>query len=184
MIYPLPLPPPAQIVKDRQLGAPRPTKNPIRRHTGIDLSAPANTPVVAPEEGKVVRLMGWKGNTASLWLAGASGLWLFGALSPLGRAPKGATLLPGQTLGYVGTYPGGTEQLHLELWAPSVSTAKRPIWPLDSNSPPAALRDPWAALTGAEVASSNTATGTDDFAIGAVLLFAAAVAAAVATRRA
>lgn len=171
MIFPLADAPPKAIPATRNLGAPRPTKAPTRRHTGIDLNAPSGTPVVAPEGGKVVRHMGWSGNTAALWLAGPSGLWLFGAINADGRAPVGTQVSAGETIATVGTYPGGTEQLHLELWTPTISTAKRPIWELDGPPPPELL-DPWPAISGSPPPTIAKSSGDGGDLLVAAGLFA------------
>lgn len=92
-----------------------------RKHAGIDLGAPAGTPVLATEPGEIVRVWkGWAGgDTARVVERTDSGLTLvYAAISKNGIAvSKGDRVDAGQLLGVVGTYPGGSQMLHFETYA-------------------------------------------------------------------
>jgi murein DD-endopeptidase MepM/ murein hydrolase activator NlpD len=86
-----------------------------RYHEGLDMFAPAGTPVLAPVDGRVT--VGRSGISGSFWnLAGADGWSYFGAhLSKLAKTGK---VRAGDVIGYVGNTgdaAGGPTHLHFQM---------------------------------------------------------------------
>jgi len=94
-----------------------PIQKVMKMHKGVDLSAPEGTPILAPENGKILNIRpnnGGAGNT--LYLAGSEGReWIFMHLSSF-KAQKGDLVEQGQEIarsGATGRVTG--PHLHLEL---------------------------------------------------------------------
>ncbi len=86
-----------------------------RYHEGLDMFAPAGTPVLAPVDGTVT--VGRSGISGSFWnLAGTDGWSYFGAhLSKLAKTGK---VRAGDVIGYVGNSgdaAGGPTHLHFQM---------------------------------------------------------------------
>jgi murein DD-endopeptidase MepM/ murein hydrolase activator NlpD len=104
-----------------------------QRNAGMDLAAPANTPVMAAAAGEVV----YSGNSVpgygNLVLIRHDGGWVtaYAHLANLDVKMR-QTVAQGQQIGQVGTTGGATEpQLHFEVrYAPNVKDAARPIDPM------------------------------------------------------
>jgi murein DD-endopeptidase MepM/ murein hydrolase activator NlpD len=117
---PFPLAGPAHYQDD--WGAARTTPCP-HLHQGNDIFAPAGTPVVAPENGILVREDSEAVGGLSFYLAGDDGYSFYGAHMS-GFAPglyAGERVTKGTVLGYVGNTgdaAGGPTHLHFELFAP------------------------------------------------------------------
>ena len=135
--------------------APHPGAFAVRRrhhvHEGVDLYAPAGTPVSAIEAGEVLAVRWFTGPalghswwlpTHAVWVAGASGVVVYGEISP--QVTVGQRLAAGDLVGTlvpVLTRDKGRpmSMLHLELRVPgSVEDIE---W-LDAENRPLALRDP------------------------------------------
>ena len=89
-------------------------------HEGIDLFAPAGTPLLATERGIVTKIGSGRLGGLRLWLRGESGTdWYYAHLS--GFAPKlseGQVVEAGDVLGYVGTTGnavGTPPHLHMQV---------------------------------------------------------------------
>jgi len=135
----------ARVPPARDFGAPR--DGGTRRHTGVDLNVPAGTTVVATESGVIGgrggRPLGWREGVEALWLRTDSGVWvLYGALEPDSWQRHGVAIgdrvRQGQPIADSGRYPGGTEQVHFETWAPG---STRVHW-VAGDPPPVGLLDP------------------------------------------
>lgn len=101
------------------------------RHTGIDLAAPAGTPVAAANAGRVV--FAGRLHAAGLTVIVDHGLWLFSSYSHL-RAlavKTGDTVSRGQVVGWVGS-TGFSTGPHLH-W--SVSVGLEPVDPASLTGP-------------------------------------------------
>jgi murein DD-endopeptidase MepM/ murein hydrolase activator NlpD len=99
-------------------GAPR--DGGARRHQGIDLLAPAGTPLVAVEDGTVGGRIGHDGGNAGirLWLNGRSGTHYFYAHNRRNTVAAGQRVRRGQLVAYLGATgnaAGGPPHLHFEV---------------------------------------------------------------------
>jgi len=86
-----------------------------RYHEGLDMFAPAGTPVLAPVDGRVT--VGHSGISGNFWnLAGVDGWTYFGA--HLSRLARTGTVHAGDVIGYVGNTgdaAGGPTHLHFQM---------------------------------------------------------------------
>lgn len=108
-----------------------------RLHQGIDLYAPAGTPVLASEDGEVTALQGWSGpgTKGLLVYSPATDITiLYGAVAPSDHALVGAKVKRGEQIAKIGVYPAGSTMLHLEIW-PGRLSPPRPRW-LPGEPPP------------------------------------------------
>lgn len=141
------------------LGARRPwkkTKPQTRYHCGVDLGAPAGTPILAPEGGVVLSGQhGWEsqidkktgqliGVKAVVMQADSGRTILLGGVRPGTGASKGTRVVPGQQVGVVGNYPLGDSMCHVQLWNRPLTISeviKRQEWKVGQPRPDA-LIDP------------------------------------------
>lgn len=91
-----------------------------RAHQGLDIMAPANTPVLAAADGRVEKLyFSHGGGGVSLYQRSADGRWMFYYAHLSGYAPgiaEGRQVRAGETLAYVGdTGNAGTGNYHLHF---------------------------------------------------------------------
>jgi hypothetical protein len=118
-------------------------------HAGVDLGAPEGTPVVAPEDGTLVRDQGWDGLQAKALLmetAREGGpVLLFGGVAP-GSWPTDAngklvkkTVRRGEQIAVIGRYPGTGTMLHFELYTRGTRNNRK--W-FQMRPKPANLLDP------------------------------------------
>lgn len=122
-------------------------------HEGVDLYAPAGTPVSTVEAGVVVRIEAFTGehagtpwwhDTWAVFVEGATGVVVYGEIQPGEGLAVGARLTAGAVLGHVVPVlktPKGrpAAMLHLELHAPGTRSA--PAWEQGLEKP-VSLRDP------------------------------------------
>lgn len=116
-------------------GAPRDGGS--RLHQGVDLYAPANTPVIASEDGEVIALQGWSGpGTKGLLVYSPQSdiTILYGAVAPNSTPLVGSKVKRGDQIGEVGVYPAGSTMAHIEVW-PGRLKIPRPRW-LPGQPPP------------------------------------------------
>lgn len=120
-------------------------------HEGVDLYAPEGTPVMAMEDGCVVRIEDFTGpkantpwwlDTQAVFVEGKSGVIVYGELAAVSELTEGMKVISGQVLGHLTPVlrhnkgrPGC--MLHLELHAPG--TRQAPAW---EDQRPDTLRDP------------------------------------------
>lgn len=120
-------------------------------HAGNDLGAPRGTPVLAPEDGRLVASQGWDGPNAKALLmetARPGGpVLLLGAVEPgswptdhRGRLRK-IEVKRGQQVATVGMYPKGDTMLHFETYVRGTRQNRK--W-YKTQPKPAALLDPTA----------------------------------------
>lgn len=119
-------------------------------HTGVDLYAPIGTEVVAVEDGTVVAVLpftgaragsGWWRETDAVLVEGASGVVLYGEISP--SLSPGQALSAGSLIGSVKRVLMGEARpeipghlpsmLHLELYRKGV---REPVWWKTEERPP------------------------------------------------
>lgn len=126
-------------------------------HTGVDLYCPANTPVLAVEEGEVVLInlftgpaagSPWWQETSFIAIKGASGVVVYGELTP--KVKIGQKVSAGELVGEVKqvlTKDKGKPMtmLHLELYSQVMEPV---IWHL-SEQQPMGLLDPTKLLISA-----------------------------------
>lgn len=108
---------PKQWTAGGSFGAPRDGGS--RLHQGIDLYAPAGTPVIASEDGVIVAVQGWSGpNTKGLLVYNPATdiTLLYGAVKPGSYGAIGTAVKRGDQIAVVGVYPAGSTMLHLEQW--------------------------------------------------------------------
>lgn len=91
-----------------------------RAHQGLDIMAPANTPVIAAADGRVEKLFYSNGGGGiTLYQRSADGGWIYYYAHLAGYAPgiaEGRSLRAGDVLGYVGdTGNAGTGNYHLHF---------------------------------------------------------------------
>ena len=114
------------------------------RHAGVDLGPPkagelgraAGSTVVSPFVGVVTRIGGWRTGTRRVEISTPVGRIVLGALDPNLAVKVGSVVLPGQKVGVLGLYPGGSAMLHLEWWI-----GPRGRW-LPGKPRPVRLRNP------------------------------------------
>jgi murein DD-endopeptidase MepM/ murein hydrolase activator NlpD len=99
-------------------GAPR--DRGARRHQGIDLTAPAGTPLVAVEDGRIGRRIGHDGGNAGirLWVNGRSGTSYLYAHNRRNAVGAGQRVRRGELVAYLGATgnaAGGPPHLHFEV---------------------------------------------------------------------
>ena len=93
-----------------------------RRHEAIDISAPRGTPVVAVEDGRVLRLHTSRAGGLTVYHLDPSGRYTYYYAHLDGYAPglaDGQALRRGDVLGYVGTTgnaPPGAPHLHFAVY--------------------------------------------------------------------
>ncbi len=128
-------------------------------HEGIDLYCPEGTPVVAMEPGEVVAVLAFTGPSATppspWWLdtqavlvEGASGVVVYGEITPAPGVAVGVRLERGAALGKVTRVLAKDkgrpmDMLHLELHAPGTRDVHE--WSL-GQSRPGSMRDPTPML--------------------------------------
>lgn len=90
-----------------------------RGHTGLDIMAPAGTPVLATAAGTIEKLFQSRQGGTTLYQRSTDGRWTFYYAHLAGYAPglrEGQVVAPGQLLGYVGdTGNSGTGNFHLHF---------------------------------------------------------------------
>lgn len=102
-------------------------------HLGVDLAAPMNTPIKAPEGGKVIAILnGWKpgdyfgGNYVKM--TGNSGYTYYMGHMSKTNTSLGATVKEGQVIGYVGSTGQSTgPHVHFEMSRSGVNYDPRTI---------------------------------------------------------
>ncbi|OYX51458.1 MAG: hypothetical protein B7Y97_04775 [Sphingomonas sp. 32-66-10] len=101
-----------------------------RLHQGLDIIAPANTPVIAAADGRVEKLFYSKGGGGiTLYQRSTDGGWLYYYAHLAGYAPgiaEGTVLRAGETLGYVGdTGNSGVGNFHLHFGVSRMAPGER-----------------------------------------------------------
>jgi murein DD-endopeptidase MepM/ murein hydrolase activator NlpD len=91
-----------------------------RRHQGIDLLAPAGTPLVAVADGRITRASNRERGLGgiTLWLKATSGTWFYYAHNQRNLAHLGQRVHRGQVIGQVGATGnarGGPPHLHFQI---------------------------------------------------------------------
>lgn len=128
-----------------------------RQHAGEDLPATPGTPIVAVDDGQIVRVfVGWYKGTDALLLQTDTGPVInygeieAGSTAALGLGP-GSRVRRGQTIGAVGPF----DHLHIEAYASGTRLTHQ--WPI-GTAPPAALRDvvPYLLAAGGVRSSSGS----------------------------
>lgn len=146
--WPLPEWPPGTVQEwrsgPRSLGAERSD----HVHAGVDIGPPKlagqpsrayGSPVVSITSGTVVEVgLGWAGDEAKRIdvMTDDGRLIVYGAVQPQAAVAVGQRVGPGQLLGWVGKYPGGSTMLHLEE-----HVGQRQPWDLGGQQP-STLLDP------------------------------------------
>lgn len=122
------------------------------RHEGVDLYAPADTPVAAVEDGVVVAVLDFTGekagspwwhDTQAVMVKGASGVVLYGEIST--DLDCGDALQAGELIGYIKPVLKQDKgrpmsMLHLELYTNDAREAVE--WPVTQDTKPETLCDP------------------------------------------
>lgn len=122
-------------------------------HEGVDLYCPEGTPVMAVEAGTIVAIipftgpqvdMGWWHDTDAVMVEGATGVVLYGEITPEPLA-IGQAVEPGDVIGHVKQVLVNDKgrpmsMLHLELY--SLGTREAFEWKKWADSRPPALLDP------------------------------------------
>ncbi len=117
----------------------------VRRHAGVDLYAPADSTVHAPEGGTLIAHQPFLGPqaVALLMQTDSGAVILFGEVRPKSwefyDLKIGSRVEAGDPVGVVGVTPGGSSMLHFEMYAPG--TRRNSRW-LTAGSPPANLLNP------------------------------------------
>ncbi len=101
-----------------------------RPHQGLDIMAPANTPVIAAADGPVEKLFYSNGGGGiTLYQRSSDGGWMYYYAHLAGYAPgiaEGRGLRAGDTLGYVGdTGNAGTGNYHLHFGVARMAPGER-----------------------------------------------------------
>ncbi len=101
-----------------------------RAHQGLDIMAPANTPVIAAADGRIEKLFYSNGGGGiTLYQRSGDGGWLYYYAHLAGYAPgivEGRSLRAGETLGYVGdTGNAGTGNFHLHFGVARMAPGER-----------------------------------------------------------
>jgi peptidoglycan LD-endopeptidase LytH len=91
-----------------------------RRHQGIDLLAPAGTPLVAVADGRITRISNRERGRGgiTLWLEATSGTWFYYAHNQRNLVHLGQRVRRGQVIaqvGATGNARGGPPHLHFQL---------------------------------------------------------------------
>jgi murein DD-endopeptidase MepM/ murein hydrolase activator NlpD len=91
-----------------------------RRHQGIDLLAPAGTPLVAVADGRITRASNRERGLGgiTLWLKATSGTWFYYAHNQRNLARIGQRVRRGQVIaqvGATGNARGGPPHLHFQI---------------------------------------------------------------------
>ncbi|RYD66842.1 MAG: M23 family metallopeptidase [Sphingomonadales bacterium] len=101
-----------------------------RAHQGLDIIAPANTPVIAAADGRVEKLFYSNGGGGiTLYQRSADGGWIYYYAHLAGYAPgivEGRVLRAGEVLGYVGdTGNSGAGNFHLHFGVNRMAPGER-----------------------------------------------------------
>ena len=101
-----------------------------RAHEGLDIVAPANTPVIAAADGRVEKLFYSNGGGGiTLYQRSADGGWMYYYAHLAGYAPgiaEGGVLRAGDVLGYVGdTGNSGAGNFHLHFGVNRMAAGER-----------------------------------------------------------
>ncbi|WP_439571245.1 M23 family metallopeptidase [Sphingomonas sp.] len=101
-----------------------------RAHQGLDIMAPANTPVIAAADGRVEKLFYSNGGGGiTLYQRSADGGWIYYYAHLAGYAPgiaEGRSLRAGDVLGYVGdTGNAGMGNYHLHFGVSRMAPGER-----------------------------------------------------------
>ena len=101
-----------------------------RAHQGLDIIAPANTPVIAAADGRVEKLFYSNGGGGiTLYQRSADGGWIYYYAHLAGYAPgivEGRVLRAGEVLGYVGdTGNSGAGNYHLHFGVARMAPGER-----------------------------------------------------------
>lgn len=101
-----------------------------RAHQGLDIMAPANTPVIAAADGRVEKLFYSNGGGGiTLYQRSADGGWIYYYAHLAGYGPgvaEGRSLRAGDVLGYVGdTGNAGTGNYHLHFGVSRMAPGER-----------------------------------------------------------
>jgi murein DD-endopeptidase MepM/ murein hydrolase activator NlpD len=101
-----------------------------RAHQGLDIMAPANTPVIAAADGRVEKLFYSNGGGGiTLYQRSADGGWIYYYAHLAGYAPgivEGRVLRAGEVLGYVGdTGNSGAGNYHLHFGVNRMAPGER-----------------------------------------------------------
>jgi murein DD-endopeptidase MepM/ murein hydrolase activator NlpD len=133
---------------DRTFGADRSnSKAGPHLHAGVDLGPSGDfygAPVVAPAAGWIDDIdIGFLGPDARRIdiISPVYGRIVLGAVQGVAAVEKGEWVESGQLVGWIGRYPGGSTELHLEQ-----HVDERVKWPLDEPQQPAGLIDPRLGL--------------------------------------
>lgn len=102
----------------------------MRAHQGLDIIAPANTPVIAAADGRVEKLYYSNGGGGiTLYQRSADGGWIYYYAHLAGYAPgiaEGRSVRAGDVLGYVGdTGNAGTGNYHLHFGVSRMAPGER-----------------------------------------------------------
>ena len=130
-----------------------------RRHAGVDLFGRAGDVVVAPEDGRVIRVLPFYQGTWAIYLRSALGERVVnlgelaqGSWREFGVKP-GQLVLEGQPLARIGLQAKGSMMLHLESYGVAdvsdeelVAAIRGGVLRWVDDAPPAWLRDPSAYL--------------------------------------
>lgn len=144
--------------RPRAFGCPR--DGGARKHAGCDLYAPAGTPVLAVEDGKVVRAVyPFYDVVFAIEIEHPCGIVRYGEISHAAEGlVVGSEVHAGQVIGYVGKMVSVPQSmLHFELYS---GQGHGPL--TDRNHPPFQRRtdlvDPTAFLDGCSVQAEEAAT--------------------------
>jgi hypothetical protein len=136
-----------------------------RYHVGIDILAPQDAIVVAPEAGEIVAWQRFNGPKAhALLMETDTGIViLFGEVYPGSweefGLQRGSRVLKGQPIARVGINPGGSTMLHFETYKEGTRTNKR--WMADTN-PPRELLNPTRYLQRAAATEGDEIEDIED----------------------
>jgi len=145
------IPSPSPQYLGRGFGAGRPYSNMHqcdRVHGGVDLSAVKGDICVAMEDGIIVVTQGWDGDNAkAILLETANNVLLYGAVAPNSwkefNVGVGSKVKRGQRIARIGTYSGGSQMLHFELY--KKGTKKNAVW-CKGKPKPSNMIDPTSYL--------------------------------------
>lgn len=113
----------------------------VRHHAGVDLIAPAGSPIRAIADGTIVNHYPFKSGTHATLIDHGDFVINYGENSGLAPGLQvGDRIRAGQVIGHVGRLASGASMLHLEMYTPGTTVNQRWWW--GSNRPPKNLLDP------------------------------------------